>query len=731
MTSSKQLPTRHDLEMVAGNPFTFTVTTTGATITSPAVTIKNGSKTTVTADPSIPTVSQASAVTTVAFAAVDTTALGASSKKTYTYSLQALVNGAGPYELVAGVLTVSPVGTAGTSSTSTAALTVTVGAAALSLTVDMGGTSTAVLNATRDYFYTGNGDGVTNHDGVLDAIIVGGDIRVHFAPGDFLFEATVANDVLFYLAAAGTILKGSGVGATTFTFKATDTGFHAGILVGTSAHDCVVEDVTIRRGSNYGSIMVNLQGGTGIGCQRLTLRNCKLDGAGSTYAEYSHGIGYANTGTYSDLVFENVAFADFGYSFLMNVAATGVVNRVRVSNCTFLNCGFDVNAPLATVRDVVVDGCRFTGTVGYAVGLAQAQGASVSNNYFNVTGEAIHIEDYSTNVRVFGNTFYECNTASLTAPVYIFDSNNIDLFDNDFVNTAAEVAGAEKVQLYVLGLESGTTAGGRARLGATYNINVHHNRFSSGPNGAILMFFTGNYSIDHNHFQGGLSISDTYVESGTNIREAMKVVSMESSDGGSIQGNKIQGYRSATWRSTNSLSFSDGTVVANNVIRQCRHGIQARNTKSAVFSGNHISRCVYPMSIGARGGGGDGVGCYPYTVVGNVMYDNQYPASVDGRLTVVASGAATVGSGVTVSVAATDLDLPSGAVVTFSGGGVLTLTSAKNADSTSLTGNLTVANIVSGQYGVATGLKDRPYDGNVDVRGMSGNVDTVAGRYGF
>jgi len=138
VTSSKQLPTRHDLEAVAGNPFTFTVTTTGATITSPAVTIKNGSKTTVTADPSVPTVSQASAVTTVAFAAVDTTALGASSKKTYAYSLQALVDGAGPYELVAGVLTVSPVGTAGTSSTSTAALTVTVGAAALSLTVDVG-----------------------------------------------------------------------------------------------------------------------------------------------------------------------------------------------------------------------------------------------------------------------------------------------------------------------------------------------------------------------------------------------------------------------------------------------------------------------------------------------------------------------------------------------------------------------------------------------------------------
>jgi len=135
---------------VAGNPFTFTVTTTGATITSPAVTIKDGTRTTVTADPSVPTVSQASAVTTVAFAAADTTALGSSAKKNYTYSLQALVNGAGPYELVAGVLSVSPVGTAGTSSTSTAALTVTVGAAALSLSVSLGGDIQAHIDDTSD-----------------------------------------------------------------------------------------------------------------------------------------------------------------------------------------------------------------------------------------------------------------------------------------------------------------------------------------------------------------------------------------------------------------------------------------------------------------------------------------------------------------------------------------------------------------------------------------------------
>jgi len=594
--------------------------------------------------------------------------------------------------------------------------------------VDTPGTTHFVAQSeTRDYFYQGAGDGVTNHDGALDAIVVGGDIRVHFGPGEFLFESSVANDVLIYLAAAGTTLKGSGVGVTTFTFKATDTGFHSGILVGTSAHDCVVEDLTIQRGSNYTSIMVNLQGGTGIGCQRLTFRNCKLDGADSTYAQYSHCVGYANTGTYSDLVFEDVAFANFDYAFLMDVAATGVVDRIRVTNCTFTNCGFDVNAPLATVRDVVVSGCRFTGDIGYACGLAHVEGATIANNHFvDITGEALHVEDYSTNVAIYGNKIIDCNETTLTAPVYIFDSNNIDFFDNDIVNTA-ETGGAEKVQLYVLGLESGTTAGGRARLGATYNINIHHNRFSSGPNGAILMYFTGNYAIDHNHFQGGLAISDTHVETGTNVREAVKVVSMESSDGGSIQGNKIQGYRSATWRSTNSLSFSDGTVIANNVIRQCRHGIQARNTKSCVIANNMIFRCIYPLSVGPRGGGGDGIGCYPYSLSGNVLFDNKYAGSFDGRLTVVSAGTATVGTGKTLTVVATDLDMPQYTRITFAGGGVLTLTSAADADSTSLSGTVSVASIASGEAGTAVGIVDQPYGTGGDVSAIGPNVDTVAG----
>lgn len=589
----------------------------------------------------------------------------------------------------------------------------------------------ATLNTIRDYYYTGAADGVTNHDGLLDPIFALGNVRVHFGPGTYLFSSSVSVDVLNYINTANVTVKGAGKGTTKFLFQATDTGFHSGFLIGAAATNVVIEDLTIERGSNYQSIMLNLGGGTGIGVRGLTVRNCRLDGKESSFAQFSHGVGYANTGTYSDLVFENVDFVDFGYAWLMNNASTSIVDRIRVTNCTFTNCGFDVNAPNATVRDTVVTGCRFTGNILYACGLAQAQGATVSNNHFvNVSGEAIHIEDYSKNVAVYGNKIIDCNLSELTAPVYIFDSNNIDFHDNDLVNTT-EVSSGEKTQVLILGLESGTTAGGRAKLGATYNINIHHNRFTSGPNHAIVLLYTSNYAIDHNHFRGGLSISDTFVETGTQIRDALKIASSENSKGGSIIGNKIQGYRSATFRSTDSLSFSDGTVIANNTIRECRHGIQARNTKSVVIANNHISRCIYPMSIGARGGGGNGVGCQPYSMIGNVMFGNQYPASVDGRLTVVATGAATVGTGVTVNVVATDLDLPNGAVVTFSGGGVLTLTSAKNADSTSLTGNLTTANIVSGQYGVATGLKDRPYDGNIDVRGTAGNVDAVAGRYGF
>jgi len=141
-----QLPAQLDAECVAGDPFSIAVTSSGATITSPTVTLKSALGATITA--TVPTVSQVGAVTTVAFSAATTAALNTDTTRPVSllWSLSALVNGAGPFQLVARRLTIYPVGTAGVSSTSSATLAVTVGGAAVSLAVALGGGLQAANN---------------------------------------------------------------------------------------------------------------------------------------------------------------------------------------------------------------------------------------------------------------------------------------------------------------------------------------------------------------------------------------------------------------------------------------------------------------------------------------------------------------------------------------------------------------------------------------------------------
>jgi len=59
-----------------------------------------------------------------------------------------------------------------------------------------------------------------------------------------------------------------------------------------------------------------------------------------------------------------------------------------------------------------------------------------------------------------------------------------------------------------------------------------------------------------------------------------------------------------------------------------------------------------------------------------------------------------VGSGLTITVDALPIKLSSGTVLEFPGGGILTLTSGANAGATSLSGNLTIANVVDNEKGI-------------------------------
>jgi hypothetical protein len=181
-----QLPAQLDAECVAGDPFSLSVTSSGATITSPTVTLKNALGATITG--TVPTVSQVGAVTTVAFSSSTTAALNTDLTRPVSllWSLSALVNGAGPFQLVARRLTIQPVGTAGVSSTSSATLAVTVGGAAVSLAVALGGVAGGV-GAASDVTYSTRvtGDAFNRLEIQADGSILQGDGTTAPAPGVF------------------------------------------------------------------------------------------------------------------------------------------------------------------------------------------------------------------------------------------------------------------------------------------------------------------------------------------------------------------------------------------------------------------------------------------------------------------------------------------------------------------------------------------------------------------
>jgi hypothetical protein len=171
MAKLEQLPGRLDLRLVAGRPFVFTVTCTGATITAPTLTMISGRSDVVTAG--APSVAVDANVITVAWTAQDTADLAAlktaGRTASFTYDLSATVDGEGPYSLLAHAFTVEPLGTATTGTqTTSASLAFEVGQADVSLAITLagGGAVVGVLNDLTDVTITAAASGdILRHNG--------------------------------------------------------------------------------------------------------------------------------------------------------------------------------------------------------------------------------------------------------------------------------------------------------------------------------------------------------------------------------------------------------------------------------------------------------------------------------------------------------------------------------------------------------------------------------------
>jgi hypothetical protein len=538
--------------------------------------------------------------------------------------------------------------------------------------------------------------------------------------GNFRLSVSSSNEQHF-APAANTHIVGAGPGRTVLEFEATDTGYHP--CVGLNADNVTFENITFRRTTDFDMVMFKY--GSGLTVDNVKFINCTFDvnRTALPLAAYAHALEWASTGTFTNLNLIECSFIN-GSGLLKANASTSTVRGLRVERSRFNESGVAMNAPNSTFEDVVVTGCVIENSM-FGMDLAHIENAVLSDNIIRNCGEGLHIEDFSSGVTISGNVFDGCNVT--VGPHYgiinIMDSNTIAITGNTFLNPTAIVSEA---MIFINGSVLTTpTAGGRNPQYATKDITVTGNTLLAGPNLAIMQLQAYGVNISGNLLSGDLSISDTYVESGTQTKSG---ISLFGGADVNISSNTIKGFRYGIGRLLTSAAknFSPGTVIAGNIISNCRVGIQGSNPNQFVASANTIRRCITPAVVGASRSGSAG-NALPYIVNSNNFLDNKTRAAIDGVLVVVATGSATIGTGVTLNILPAFCEFGT-AVVRFSGGGVLTPTTGVGESDSLITGNLATANIAAGEVGVVVGWPDIPYTTpfTLNNRIVKDNIDSSA-----
>ncbi|MCA9843204.1 MAG: right-handed parallel beta-helix repeat-containing protein [Dehalococcoidia bacterium] len=464
------------------------------------------------------------------------------------------------------------------------------------------------------------------------------------------------------------------------------------------------------------------------------IRNCILDGQRSTLPTYDvHGVSFNNnSGAKSNFTMRGCTVTGVKWGLLQANSITADYDNILIDDCTFTanyadDLGF--NAPESDMTNVTVSNCRFVNNMaaatpaGYGVGLAHVVNAVVRDCYFeNYYNEAIHLEDWCANVVVSGNRIVTCGTDPSTATYTDRDRGGIVITSgcSDVVvsgNTLDHSANTNSLHgIVVKELPAATTPGGRSDI-PPFRVTISDNIIQCGSD-YQGMWIT---KLEDGVVRGNTIVGDGSVTGGAysgNDGFGMKI------SGGScvIDANNVSGFRygisapfidihnddAGSWVGKQGLA--NRGVVGGNLLSDCYIGVVAVPSGRLNISGNTMANCVRPMVVGENNYIAE-----PCTVVGNFAAGCTFPFEVGPALVVeVPSGASTVttGSGKSVTVIDHMRKMPIGTVIQFSGGGVLTLTSAATKSKLSiesgspytLTGDVSGASITAGEWGITTNL---------------------------
>ncbi|MEJ2866533.1 glycosyl hydrolase family 28-related protein [Actinomycetospora sp. OC33-EN08] len=261
---------------------------------------------------------------------------------------------------------------------------------------------------------------------------------------------------------------------------------------------------------------------------RLTLSRLVFSGATDTYDAFCHGIQLGVAGdTSTDLTLRDSLFHRLTYGLYQANDSPAVTVGVDVSGCTFArnaNTDLEFNSPSGSFRDVRVTGCTFrdNDSPGFAVGVAYCARVEVRGNRMtNYRMEALHVEDWSSDVTIEGNTMTACGLTEFAFVQLIQGVTRIVVRGNVFDATA----NTEPIAVvHALAGGRGLSAGGRPVV----------------PPTAV--------TVTGNEFR---------------CSEAVRAVSFEGVSGGSVTGNRVSGLAA---QDAVEVTGSTGITVASNAV---------------------------------------------------------------------------------------------------------------------------------------------------------------------
>lgn len=280
----------------------------------------------------------------------------------------------------------------------------------------------------RDLGAAGDGqtdDGDAIRRGLAQVNRAGG--TLYFPPGTYRYRAVDA-----LRPAAGVMFAGHPGASTIAVEKAGDDDFLAFCSV--DGAGVTIDGLVVRRAADFPAVLLTLGAATGFSFTRGAL----LGGTDRFPHGYCHGIKFPDAGVAGPLTLADSTFATLTYGLLQANASTAMVTGVTVERCSFsgnANTDLEFNSPFGSIREVRVTGCAFTDndSPGFGVGLAHVSDAVVRGNTFERYAlEAVHIEDYSTDITVQENTFIACGLSDDSHIQIISGAQRVSVVGNTF-----------------------------------------------------------------------------------------------------------------------------------------------------------------------------------------------------------------------------------------------------------------------------------------------------------